>query len=132
MKCIAIAISLAFLFPVQMAGAADEEQARQDIYGGAQKVLIDHGVCASPAECSNSKVLFFSRKKAGIHVEAFGVQRPEVVAALVLFVMREYEARGRDFAIDFHFYAQPHHELMGVKKAYTKPFIEIELTGEGQ
>jgi len=115
------------VFNVEMCFAAIVNNYGQEITGMAHKILMGRNLCSSYSDCSNKKLVFFSRKKGGTHLEVYGIENKDVLLELISLVISEYYSRNREIDIDIAFYEESHENMMGFKKFYIDPFIKIDL-----
>lgn len=95
-------------------------------------VLIRAGYCLNSNDCNKKEYLLYVGSSEGITVELYQISDAKILKEVIDIYRLAYKDNNQKINIDLVAYRESHKELMGFKKLYKKPYIQLKLQGVEQ
>jgi hypothetical protein len=129
-------LGLGLLFTFTPSVSATKPGAYNDYAHSLRKkvdsVLIRSGYCSNSNDCNKKEYLLYVGSSEGLTVELYQIPNAEILKEIIDIYLLAYKENNQKINIDLVAYREAHNELMGFKKLYKKPYIQLTLQGVEQ
>lgn len=121
---VVVVLSTLFCSSISMAGGGAFSESASSLSSRIYGRVINGGICATKADC-NRKEVFFGDHDLAVSFYFYGPIHGDVLLGIIQDAMEL--SKSKKVPVELYFYEEYKRELIGVKKFFTKPRMEVEI-----